>query len=359
MKSASNPSLRAAKSLMRKMMASSGRLFLVGLSVLSVVLVGCGTSDQDRAPEAVTLAMGFVPNVQFAPFYVAVEKGFFAEEGIQIEFDYGWETDLLKLVGSGGRGTDPGLRFAIGSGDQVILARSQGLPVVYVLNWYRRFPVCVVSLEETGIHGPEDLVGKRVGTPATYGASYIGWRALLEAAGLDATTIELISIGYTQVGAVSEGQVDAALCYAMNEPVQMQSAGQNVDVIYLADYANLVSNGLFTNEETIREDPELVQGMVRAALRGLAYTLEHPDEAFEISLEHVPEAASGPESEAVNRAILEKSIEFWQAESGDLGWSNQVEWEAALRIMQQMDLVKQGVDTASMFTNQFVEDARP
>jgi NitT/TauT family transport system substrate-binding protein len=334
-------------------------LFLVGLSVLSVVLAGCGITERGQEPEVVTLAMGFVPNIQFAPFYVAVEKGYFAEEGIQIEFDYGWETDLLKLVGSGGRGTDPGLQFAIGSGDQVILARSQGLPIVYVLNWYRRFPVCVVSLEETAILGPEDLVGKRVGTPATYGASYIGWRALLEATRLDAAAIELISIGYTQVGALAEGQVDAALCYAMNEPVQMESAGQNVDVIYVADYANLVSNGLFTNEETIQEDPELVQGMVRAALRGLAYTLEHSDEAFEISLKYLPEVASDPDSEAVNRAILEKSIEFWRAEAGDLGRSNQVEWDAALRIMQQMDLVEQGIDTTLMFTNRFVEDARP
>ena len=130
---------------------SKGRsisLFLLGLAALGMLLSGCSAMDQDQAPEVVTLAMGFVPNVQFAPFYVAVDKGYFAEEGIQVGFDYGWETDLLKLVGSSGRSAEPGLRFAIGSGDQVILARSQGLPVVYVLNWYRRFPVCVMSLQE-------------------------------------------------------------------------------------------------------------------------------------------------------------------------------------------------------------------
>jgi len=338
---------------------SAAVALFVGLSMLSIFLTGCDATNQDQTPESVTLGMGFVPNVQFAPFYVAVEKGYFADEGIQIEFDYGWETDLLKLVGSEGVGTNPGLQFAIGSGDQVILARSQGLPIVYVLNWYRLFPVCVVSLQGAGIHEPEDLVGRRVGTPATYGASYIGWRALLDAAGLNATDIELISIGYTQVGALAEGLVDAALCYAMNEPVQMQAAGQEVDVIYVADYTNLVSNGLFTNEKTIREHPELVQGMVRAALRGLSYTLEHPDEAFQISLKHFPEASSDAESEAVSRAILAKSIEFWQAEPGDLGRSSQAEWDAALRIMQQMDLVESGIDMNLMFTNRFVEDAGP
>jgi NitT/TauT family transport system substrate-binding protein len=303
--------------------------------------------------QTVTLAMGFIPNVQFAPFYVAVEKGYFAEEGIEIEFDYGWETDLLKLVGS------DELQFAIASGDQVILARSQELPVVYVLNWYRRFPVCVVSLTEAGIRGPADLVGRRVGTPATYGASYIGWQALLDAVELEETDTELVSIGYTQVAALSEGQVDAAICYAMNEPVQIQSSGQSVDVIYVADYANLVSNGLITNERTIRERPELVQGMVRAALRGLAYTLDHPDEAFDISLKHVPEAASDGETEAVNRAILAESVEFWQAAPEDLGYSDETNWLASQRVMQEMGLVGAGADVTQMFTNQFIVEVEP
>jgi NitT/TauT family transport system substrate-binding protein len=322
-------------------------LALVGL------LAGCGPAGDQRPPQAVTLAMGFIPNVQFTPFYAAVEKGYFADEGIEIRFDYGWETDLLKLVGSGE------LQFAIASGDQVILARSQGLPVIYVLNWYRRYPVCVVSLAQAGIRQPADLVGKQVGTPVTYGASYIGWRALLDATGLRETDMELISIGYTQVAALTEGQVDAAICYAMNEPVQMQAAGQELSIIYVADYSNLVSNGLITNEETARKQPELVEGMVRAALRGLAYTIEHPDEAFEIALKTIPEAASDEAARAVNRAVLAESIEFWKAEAGELGRSNEADWQTAQQIMAKMGLVGSSGDLDDMFTNRFVEDVEP
>lgn len=321
--------------------------------LVAFVLAGCGSDAPAQPTQSVKLAMGFTPNIQFAPFYAAVENGYFAQEGIDIEFDYGWETDLLKLVGGGE------LQFAIGSGDQVILARSQGLPVVYVLNWYRRFPVCVVSLRETGIREPADLIGRRVGTPATYGASYIGWRALLDAAGIEESAVELVSIGYTQVAAISEGQVDAALCYAMNEPVQMQASGEEVDVIYVADYANLVSNGLFTNEQTIEENPELVQGMVRAVLRGIAFTVENPDEAFEISLEYIPQATGDATTEAISRAVLDESIKFWEAGSGQLGLSNPDEWQAAQRIMKQMDLVGEQDDVESMYTNQFIVEVEP
>jgi len=325
--------------------------WLVPVVLTACLLASCGQQGGTLQPRTVTLAMGFIPNIQFAPFYVAVEKGYFADEGIEIEFDYGWETDLLKLVGSGE------LRFAIASGDQVILARSQDLPVIYVLNWYRRFPVCVMSLPQAGIETPADLRGKLVGTPATYGASYIGWRALLAETGIDETEVELVSIGYTQVAAVSEGQVDAAVCYAMNEPVQMRVEGETLDVIYVADYVNLISNGLITNDRTIRESPELVEGMVRAALRGLAYTIENPEEAFEISRRYVPEMGDDAATLQVNRAILEESITFWSAPPGHLGQSNLADWQASQRIMTGMGLVTGERDVSEMFTNEFVDGA--
>jgi NitT/TauT family transport system substrate-binding protein len=322
------------------------------LVILALVLAGCGATPTPAVTPLVPvrLAMGFIPNVQFAPFYVAQQQGYFAEEGIELSFDYGWETDLLKLVGS------DELQFALASGDQVILARSQGLPVVYVLNWYRRFPVCVVSLPEAGIQSPDDLVGTRVGTPATYGASYIGWRALLHTASLPEDAAELISIGYTQVAALSEGQVDAAICYAMNEPVQMEESGQPVDVIYVADYLNLVSNGLITNDITLAERRELAVAMVRASLRGLADTIRDPQAALEATLEVVPEA--GGENEALNRAILLESVRFWKpAAEGELGRSNPDDWQASLEWMQELGLIPGTVDVTQLFTNALVDEA--
>jgi len=288
--------------------------------------------------------MGFIPNVQFAPFYVAVEKGYFAEENIAVEFDYGMETDLLKLVGAGE------LQFAVASGDQVILARAQGLPVTYILSWYRRFPVCVVSLEEKGIEGAKGLVGKTVGTPATEGASYIGWRALLHAEGIDEAQVNLQVIGYTQVASLTEDRVDAAVCYAMNAPAQLSQAGYSIDVVYVADYANLVSNGLITNEQTIVEQPELAQGLAQAMLRGLRYTIEHPDEAFEICKKHVPEIAG--DNEALQKAVLVESIKFWQGEQ--LGHSDRAAWEESQRFMRQIGLIDAEVDVETLYTNQFV-----
>src|ERR1043165_1782031 len=104
------------------------RKFVLITLGMALVLSGCdslrsgnGTGELTK----ITLPMGYIPNIQFAPFYVAIQKGYFRDAGIEIEFDYKFETDGVKLVGAGE------LPFALVSGEQVLLARAQGLPVVY------------------------------------------------------------------------------------------------------------------------------------------------------------------------------------------------------------------------------------
>ncbi|MCS7220133.1 MAG: ABC transporter substrate-binding protein [Anaerolineae bacterium] len=298
--------------------------------------------------EKLTLGLGYIPSVQFAPFYVAREKGYFAEEGLEVVFQHGFETDFIKLVG-----TDE-LQFAVASGEQVILAQAQGLPVIYVMTWYNRFPVVVFALKEKGLNTPKALEGHRVGIPGLFGASFIAWKALVYAAGIDESKVTLESIGFTQAEAVAQGRVDAALDYAVNGPVKLRQAGREVDVIQVSDYINLPSNGLVTNEKTIRERPELVQRMVRALLRGLEDTLNHPDEAFAISIQAVPEA--GGENEPVNRAIFNTVLDEWRPPTGKvLGWSDPERWAQAARFMREMGLVDVEVDVGKLFTNRFVE----
>jgi NitT/TauT family transport system substrate-binding protein len=313
---------------------------LIVLSVL--VLAGCGRSVQPEVTH-LRVPMGFVANVQFAPWYVAVERGYFAEEGLEIEFDYSWETDGVRLVGAGE------LPFAVASGDQVLLARAQGLPVVMIANWWQRFPVGVVALAESGIRTPQDLAGRRVGIPETFGASYIGWRALVSAAQIDESNIQLEVIGYTQLANLTEKRVDAAVVYANNEPVQLTQQGYEVVLIPVADYATLVSNGIIANEALLEENPELVRAFLRAFLRGLSDTLADPDAAFDICRRYVEGL---DENEAVQRAVLEASLTYWQGEP--LGASDLAAWQETEEVMRAAGLLSAPVEPEEAFTNRFL-----
>jgi NitT/TauT family transport system substrate-binding protein len=298
-----------------------------------------------RPVEKIRLPMGYIPNVQFAPFYVAADKGYFREEGIDVAFDYKFETDGVALVGAGE------LPFAMVSGEQVPLARAQGLPVVYAMAWWHGYPVAVAALEESGIRTVEDLRGKRVGIPVLSGASYVGFRALLNSAGVGEDEIVLDVVGYNQVEVLAAGRVDAAVVYANNEPVQLAARGYKVNVIRVADFVDLASNGLLTNEQTIAGDPDLVRGMIRAILRAVDDVIADPDGAYAVCRKYVEGLG---EDDSVQKEVLRQTIEFWKSDqpgrSGLAAWQNM---EATLR---SMGLLADPLDITAAFTNELLPE---
>jgi len=319
---------------------------LAQISLLLIIIFGlsaCQMIGQDPEPEIIStrLTMGYIPNIQFAPVYVAIDKGYFQDAGFEVELEYGNEADAVALIGAGDQ------TFAIASGEQVLLARAQGLPITYVAAWYEEFPVGVVSLKDQNITGPEDLTGKSVGIPGLYGASYIGFRALIDAAGLTEEDVELLSIGFNQVEAVVSGQAQSAVIYLANEPAVLRSQGYQVNVVAVADYLKLVANGLVTNDQTINEDPEQVERFNQALLKGITDAAENPEEAYEISKKYVENLADA--DEALQKEILAESIKLWQTDQP--GYSDPAGWENMQEVLLEMGLLESPLDLEEVFTN--------
>lgn len=320
------------------------RILLI-LVICGLLLAACGAQPPASGSlQSLRLPMGYIPNVQYAPFYVAVERGYFAEAGFEIEFDYSFETDGVALVGSGD------LPFAIVSGEQVLLGRAAGLPIVYVAAWYQEFPVAVVALAESGIQTPQDLRGARIGLPGLFGANYIGLRALLSSANIPESEVVLDSIGFNQVQALAAGQQEAVVGYVNNEPIQLEAEGYDVNVLHVADYVELAANGVLTNERMLAEHPEQVRAFVRALLRGLADTIADPEAAYEISKNYVEGLAALDKD--TQMAVLTLSIESWQAEP--LGYSNPQAWENMHAVLLEMRLISQPLDLSAAFTNEYL-----
>lgn len=324
-------------------------LILIPILVLGVLLASCTTpaitGDEQDELEQIEMAMGFRPDIQFAPMYMMVEHGHARDAGLEIEFTHLPETEAVELIAA------DELQFAIVSGEQVLLAREQGLPVVYVMAWWQDYPVAIAASQDSGIKEIGDLAGKRVGIPGLYGASYIGLRALLSAGDMDVDSLFLDSIGYTQVEALHQGLEDAVVIYATNEPIQLEALGMPLNIIRVADHVQLASNGLITNERMVAENPELIRRLVGAFKRGIEETISDPDEAFEVSKLYVEGLAAANTS--VQLDILKESIKFWTTEQ--IGASDPLAWENMQKVLIEMGLLQEGVDLAEAYTNEYLE----
>jgi NitT/TauT family transport system substrate-binding protein len=338
---------------------------LVILIISVLLLVACG-GNQPSAPSAgsdesgesqtadapatddlrsVTIAFSFIPNVQFAPFYVADEKGYYEEAGLDVAFDYNFETDTIQRVAQNT------VEFAHGSGISVLLAQQQDLPVVTVMTQYQQFPVVFFSLADTPLATAADLQDKAIGIPGRFGASYYGLLALLYASDQQEADMNIQEIGFSQIETLLQERVDVASGYGMNEPVQLREMGEEINILRVADTFPLISDGIITNRDLIESDPDVVRSFVQATLRGMQDTLENTEEAFEISLTYIPEAELSDAE--MQRKVLDASLPYW--ESDQSGYSNPDSWQETHTFLVDVGLLNRPVEVEAAFTNEFLE----
>jgi NitT/TauT family transport system substrate-binding protein len=314
--------------------------------ILTMLLTACSGASAAKPAglTSIKLPVGYVPNVQFAPLYVAIDKGYFKDEGLDVTLDYNMETDSVALLGAGK------LQFAIVSGEQVLLGRGKGLPVVYAGAWYNNFPVGVIVDPAKNVTKPADLKGLNIGLPGTYGANYIGLRALLAEGGLTEEDVKLNPIGYTQAESFTSKKVDAAAIYVTNEPILLKEKGVDYSLLKVSDYTTLVANGLATNETTIKDHPELVRGMVKALLRGIDDANKDPDGAYEICKKYIENLDKADTK--VQKAVMNASIEYWKSDKP--GFTSLESWQNMQKLLMDMGLLQKELDLTKAFTNDYL-----
>lgn len=246
------------------------------LSSAFALLVLVAAAAPGQQVQKVRLAIGFIPHIQFAPLYVGMEKGFYAEEGISLDIQYGFGIDIFSLL-SVGR-----IDVGLSDSDQLIISGEKNLGLKAVLQYYQGYPVSIAA-QRAEVDSVEDLVGKSIGTPEMYGTSYIGLLLFLDHFGLS-DTVDVQRIGYTQVSSLLGGQVDAAVCFYNNEPIQMDLMGVDLVQWNVRDFSDMVGASFISSDTVLRRKAQLLQRFVRATRKAIAYTVEHQEEALELSL---------------------------------------------------------------------------
>jgi len=323
--------------------AAAAVVFLI-LWATGVIDFGGGGEELDQ----VTAIMPFIPNTEWLGFYAAITEGYYADEGIEVEMTYTSEGGYgaIKQV------VADQAEFGYAAGESVILARAEGSPVVAVYQPDRNGQFSLITLQGSGIAGPEDLAGGTIAITGAGGPVDIAARAMLSASGVDLDTVTFVPVGSGLISALTEREADAIATLIFHE-VLLDSMDVDYNVWYARDYAgNYGTSSVVTTDEIADSNPDLVERFVRATHLGWVYAMEHPEEMTDKYIEQFnPEGAD-------YRAV---ELEFWERITeevflaGEPGFGEIVPslWETAMQVLVDTGSIDSPIDVTAAYRTQF------
>ena len=294
------------------------RRSLLGLTgAAALATAGCnGTAAQKAASSAssgdsaslgsATIGLTYVPNIQFAPFYWAQDKGLFAEQGVSSSLrHHGSSESLFTALGTGQE------QYVIAGGDEVIQANTKQMDLVTVAGYYQTYPIVVIVPESSSIKTLADLKGKRIGVPGTYGETWFGLLLALKNASLTQKQVTVTSIGYTQQAAIATKKVDAIVGFSNNDVVQLKAAGVAVRTIPIGTDVPLVSSSIVTTRKQLTEHRDLTKAVCKAIVKGVQGVVTDVDEAIKTSEGHITGLDQAAAQKSA-KATLQATLPLWR-----------------------------------------------
>ncbi len=294
---------------------------------------------QEAALEAITVPLDWYPNANHAGLFLALERGYFAEEGLAPEFYTPSDpTTVLQTVGAG-RDT-----FGISYQTDVLLARAAGVPVVSVLALVQKPLQGIMVLADSGITRPGELAGKTVGYPGIPSQEAF-LATMLAADGLTPEDVELVNIGFDLAPGLLSGRVDAALgAFWTHEPILAAQEGFATTVLKVDDwgvppYYELV---IVASEDTVAQQSDLVDRFLRATRRGYEDAMADPQAAIAALQAASPDLDVAVEEEGI--ALL---IPVWTNGGVPFGSQSAERWQAYAAWMAENGLIPADLDVAA------------
>jgi NitT/TauT family transport system substrate-binding protein len=284
-------------------MARPARAF----TATAMLVISLGTPALAQTPVKFSLDWKFEGPA--APFTVAIDKGYFKAEGLDVTIDTSpGSLEPITRVASG--------TYDMGIGDINSLIKfrdtNPGIPLKTVFMFYNKPAFSIVARKSLGVTKPKDLEGKKLGAPAADGA-YAQWNIFVKANAIDASKVTIQNIGFpVREPMLQKGQVDAIAGFSFSSLINLKSMGVPADdivVLLMADYGvNLYGNAVFVNPKFAAEKPDAVKGFLRALVKGMKDTVKDPDTAVGSVLKRNDVASNPVELERLRMAIRDNML---------------------------------------------------
>lgn len=303
------------------------------------------TTGEETQLEDFTVVLDWYPNAVHAFLYDAMEKGYFAEEGLNLVVQFPANTnDGISLPAA--RKADAGVYYMQ---DVILTSVEEDIPIVSFGAITQKSMNVVISLKDSGITEAKDLAGKKIGYAGTV-LSEAQIQAMLADAGLSADDCECIDVGFDLMSALTTGQVDATIGNMVNHEVpQMEEQGFEVNYFYPTDFG--VPQGyelvFLANKDAINENPEKYQGFLRACQKGFEDMKNNPDEVLQILLDNQNEA-NFPLSENVERQSMEILLPDMETESAPFLHQEASVWQENADWMYEVGVLTKEADVSGL-----------
>lgn len=333
------------------------KVLIITISCLITVIAATGCSSATSVEptplpmQPVRLQLQWITQAQFAGYYVALDKGWYEEEGIDLTISPG-APDIIPIDSVTSGAAD----FATNLLPDLAVAIQDGKQVVSVAQIQQANGLLLISKKFSGIETPQDFAGKKVGV--WLGGWDTQFNALMAKEELESSDYELVSQGFSMDSFIN-GELDVASAMIYNEYHVVLESGIAADELNIIDYADygldIPGDALFTSIQNVEDNPDLVLRMVQASLRGWQYAVEHPEEAVDIVLKY---DESGVQTREHQLAMMNEIAKLVQVTVRPIGFTDQSDVSRMIDTLASYGILSEEMRIETIYTNDFWEQAR-
>jgi NitT/TauT family transport system substrate-binding protein len=319
-------------------------------AALTFVSVGTAAAQTPPAPApAANLTVRLTSKLSAAhtPLLVALERGYYAAEGLQVDISDANIASAMQVIAGGAE------KIGYGSAVRIAEAVSAGLPVIMVSVYIPKMPLALVAHADVALQSPKDLEGRRLGLDPNelFASTLIPFAKINEVALSKVMTVAAQPSTREAQFAAREFDVLPVVTYDDLAALEKR-IGTKLNVLKVADYdLVLLDQGLFVNQEFAKQQPETIRKLLRAVGKGYADAIKDPAAATEIAAKHLT---------GLERDIIEAQVRALIAASPvptekPLGWQEEAQWRGNVDLLKAVGRIKEIKEPGLYFTNDFLQ----
>jgi len=312
--------------------------------MMALSISGCVEEESVELQE-ITVKLKWLHQAQFAGLYIANEKGYYADENLNVTIE---ETDFtnepVDVIAEGNA------EFGVDDAARILVKMGEEAPLKTIGVIFKTSPLGYVSLKDSNITEPIDFVGKNIGlTPDAHSMH----SAIVKKLGLDLGAMTIINATYDYTPLIT-GEYDVFTVYVTDETYHIvEEEGYELNVILPSDYGvSFYADSIFTSDEIIENDPELVEKFLRATLKGWQYALENKEEALDATEKYETGRYANREYEEY---IYDHQFPLIHTGESNVGWMSSERWQKMYDMLNDYGEIETGFDVSQAYTMQFLE----